>query len=77
MPWLLYVRYYRAEIQGNESRARKRYLRDVDSRAYYDFGCSKPEECICTVCRKLSPSLIPAVSKIVFRLTFRHRASSI
>ena len=59
---LLYIRHYRAKIEGDESWACKRCLWSADPRSYYYFGCRKPEECTCTVCRKQPPSLKPATS---------------
>ena len=67
---LIYVRHYRAGIEGDESRICKRCMSSVDPRSYYDFGRRKPEECTCTVCYNQPPSLKSAASEIMFRLIF-------
>jgi hypothetical protein len=66
---LIYIRHYKAEIQGDESRAcSKCLLRIPNVRSHYDFGCKKPSPCTCTLCLKQPLSLKSAASEIMFRL---------
>jgi hypothetical protein len=49
---LLYVRHDDAEIGGDESWACRAFLWYCGVRLLYcDFGCRKPDQCTCTVCR--------------------------
>jgi hypothetical protein len=69
-PRLLYVHHYKAELDGDETRACNRCLWNADPQLYYDLRCRKSEECTCAVYRKQPLSLKAAASEIVFRLIF-------
>jgi hypothetical protein len=63
---VLYVRHYKTEIGGEESRTCRTFLWAFgDHLHYYDFGCWKPDQCTCTVCRNQPSSLNSAPSEIV------------
>jgi len=66
---LIYMRHYKAEIQGDESRACSECVLHIpDIRSSYSFGCKKPEPCTCTLCLKQPLSLKSVASEIMFRL---------
>ena len=53
------------KIGGEDSRTCRRCLWDVeDPRICYDFGCRKPNRCICFVCRKQPLSLTASTQAV-------------
>ena len=68
---LIYMRHYKAEIEGDESRVCSECLwRIPDIRLKYDTECRRPDQCTCTLCLKQPLSLKSAASEIVFRLVY-------
>ena len=68
---LIYIRHYKAEVQGDESRCCSDCLLYIPEPRYtYDIECRKPEKCTCTLCLKQPISLKSAASEIVFRLVY-------
>ena len=66
---IVYVRHYRAEIGGEESRlCGSCVCTNKNPRMYYSFGCKRPGNCTCALCRKQPLSLKTMCSKIVFGL---------
>ena len=64
---LVYIRHYKAEIGGEESRlCGSCVCRSKDPRMYHSFGCKKPGNCACPLCSKHPLSLKSMCSKILF-----------
>jgi len=71
---ILYVRHYIAEIGGESSRhCGNCVCTSEDSRMYYNFGCKRPQNCTCALCRKQPLSLKTACSEVVFGLLNEHK----
>jgi len=55
---IVYVRHYKAEIGGEISRLCNNCICiSKDPRMYYNFGCKRPGNCTCALCRKQPLSL--------------------
>ena len=66
---IVYVRHYKAEIGGEESRlCGSCVCTSKDPCMYYSFECKRPGNCTCALCRKQPLSLKTMCSKIVFGL---------
>jgi hypothetical protein len=72
---ILYARFYKAEIGGDDSRSCGKCEYDffANPRMYYNFECAKPNRCTCTLCCKQPLSLKSAASKIVFAIYNMHK----
>jgi len=66
---IVYIRHYKAEIGGEESRlCGSCVCTSKNPRMYHSFDCKKPGNCTCALCRKQPLSLKTMCSKIVFGL---------
>jgi len=53
---ILYVRHYKAEIGGEDSRTYRQCIWVMeDPRMLYNFGCQRPNPCTCILCSKEPP----------------------
>ena len=61
---ILYTRYYKAEIAGENSRTCKMRVSKLrELHVFYKFGCKKPNSCTCIICCKQPISLKTAAIK--------------
>jgi len=75
---ILYTRFYKAEIAGDNSRTCKMCLCNIwDLRTLYSFGCKKPDPCSCIICCKQPISLKTAVIKTVLSAYKIHFSESV
>ena len=64
---ILYVRHYKAEIGGEDSRVCRRCIWDIeDPRLLYNVQCLKPNPCTCILCSKQPLTLKSLASKFFF-----------
>jgi hypothetical protein len=64
---LVYVRYYKAEIGGSESRSCRECIWGPENpETLYNISCKKPNPCTCILCVKQPPTLKSLALKIFF-----------